>query len=231
MPVFTGKITCEEGKLKGTEVNFQFNPSEVSITKANRFNPTLTRAGNVPQWEFIGGEPRIMTLDAIFDSYLPRNSQGKDVQEQDVRTAINHLFDFMMVDDQIKSQDGQQSHLGRPPRCCLQWARDSQYQFDCYITCCTVKYTIFTSEGVPGRAELNIELTEAVDPANKSSQNPTSRGEPGRRVWLVQEGDRLDWIAFQEYGDAAQWRLIAEANHLSHPLHLVPGMVLAIPPR
>ena len=47
----------------------------------------------------------------------------------------------------------------------------------------------------------------------------------------VAEGDRLDWIAYQEYGEASEWRRIAEANHLADPLALRPGMTLAIPPR
>jgi nucleoid-associated protein YgaU len=47
----------------------------------------------------------------------------------------------------------------------------------------------------------------------------------------VSEGDRLDWIAYREYNDASEWRKIAEANRITNPLALQPGMVLVIPPR
>jgi nucleoid-associated protein YgaU len=50
-------------------------------------------------------------------------------------------------------------------------------------------------------------------------------------VYEVSEGDRLDWIAYQEYNDAREWRRIAEANHITNPLALRPGMMLVIPPR
>jgi nucleoid-associated protein YgaU len=46
---------------------------------------------------------------------------------------------------------------------------------------------------------------------------------------VVNEGDRLDWIAYREYNDAGEWRRIAEANHITNPLALQPGMTLVIP--
>ena len=34
-----------------------------------------------------------------------RTNRGRQVQESDVRTDINKLFDFMMVDDTLRQQD------------------------------------------------------------------------------------------------------------------------------
>ena len=42
--------------------------------------------------------------------------------------------------------------------------------------------------------------------------------------------DRLDLLAFEAYGDATQWRLLAAANQITDPLHLRPGQVLLLPP-
>jgi len=47
---------------------------------------------------------------------------------------------------------------------------------------------------------------------------------------VVRSGDRLDNIAAKEYGDAGNWRPIAEANNLDDPRRLQPGHVLIIPP-
>ena len=230
--VFVGNITCDEGTHKDEKVEFHFNPSEFTVTKANKYNPTANKGGNVPNWEFAGGEPRTVSLDLLFDASIPReDNRGRSVQETDVRTAINKLFDFMLVDSDLKQQDGRDSHMGRPPKCRLQWARDTQYHFRCYIASCSVKYIMFNQEGVPIRAVASLMIHEALDPTNLGGTNPTSRGEPGRRARQVLEGDRLDWIAFQEYGDANEWRRIAEANRLFNPLDVRPGMVLAIPAR
>ena len=230
--VSIGNIICIEGKHNNEKVEFHYNPAEYTVTKANKYNPAANKGGNVPNWEFSGGNPRIVSLELLFDSSMPRdNDQGKEVQEQDVRVDINKLFDFMLVDDTLKQQDGRDSHMGRPPKCRLQWARDTKNFFRCYIVNCDVKFVLFNGDGIPIRARAHMILHEALDPENLGGTNPTSRGEPGRKAWQVQEGDRLDWIAYQEYGDPNEWRRIAQANHLFDPLNLRPGMTLVVPPR
>ncbi len=230
--VFVGNITCEEGTHKDEKVEFHFNPSEYTVVKANQYNPSGNKGGNVPNWEFSGGNPRTVSLGLLFDASIPReDNRGRTVQESDVRTAINKLFDFMLVDDTLRQQDGRDSHMGRPPKCRLQWARDTRYHFRCYIASCVVQYTMFNQDGVPIRATASLLLHEALDPEQLGGTNPTSRGEPGTRARQVQEGDRLDWIAYQEYGDPNDWRLIARANYLFNPLDLRPGMILTIPAR
>lgn len=217
-----GKLEVQEGKLKGTpdgSVEFMFNPTEYSISKSNTWNLKAAKGSNVPNWEFGGGEPRTLSLELFFDAYLKKDGAS-------VRKLTNRLFNFMMVDTSLK---GQKSKMGKPPKCRLAWGADKD-QFDCYITSCQVKYTLFDEQGMPVRATATLSLKEDRDPTKLLPTNPTSIGEPGRKLWVVSEGDRLDWIAHQEYGDARQWRRIAEANRLSDPLDLPAGMTLAIPP-
>ncbi len=228
-----GRLEACEGRLAGQNnaVEFMFNPSEYTISKKNTWNLKANKSGNVPKWEFGGGEPREIQLELFFDSYLPRkNGKSKQIQKSDVRKATNQLFNFMLIDEDLKSKKPN-SKMGQPPKCRLTWGQDTKYQFDCYIQSCTVKYAMFDSTGLPVRATATISLKEVRDPKALLPTNPTSIGEPGRRVHVVQEGDRLDWIAYQEYGDARHWRRIAEANGISNPLNLYPGMVLSIPPQ
>jgi nucleoid-associated protein YgaU len=230
--VSVGNITCTEGKHNNEKVEFHFNPTEYTVAKANKFNLAANKGGNVPKWEFYGGDPRLVALELLFDSSISRtDDQGKEVEEPDVRVDVNKLFDFMVVDDTLKAQDGRDSHMGRPPQCRLQWARDTKNHFPCYIVSCEVQYILFSQDGIPIRAKARLALHEALDPEKLGGTNPTSRGEPGRKVRQVQEGDRLDWIAFQEFGDPNEWRLLADANRLFDPLHLPPGMTLVVPPR
>lgn len=228
MTLFKGRLEVTKGRLKGTEngkVEFMFNPTQYSISKANHWSREPYKGGNVPHWEFGGGDPRQLEIEIFFDSYLPR--QG--VQKDDVRKLTNRLFTFMMIDTSLKDENSQ---MGSPPLCVLIWGQDTRHQFNCYITSCTVTYTMFdTDSGMPIRATAKLTLKEVSDPEHLQPTNPTSRGEPGRRLYTVQEGDRLDLIAYREYGDAREWRHIAEANRLFNPLELRPGMVLAIPPR
>jgi Contractile injection system tube protein/LysM domain len=218
------EVNQQGATLNGQKVDFMFNPTEYAISKSNRWEPKANKSGNVPKWEFGGGDPRQMTIELFFDSYLPRNG----VQANDVRTKTNMLFKFMMIDKKLK---GSKSKMGQPPRCRLVWGQDSKYHFDCYIMSCNVRYLMFNENGIPVRATASLTLKEVADPEDLGGTNPTSLGEPGRRVHEVSEGDRLDWIAYQEYNDAREWRRIAEANHITNPLALRPGMMLVIPPR
>ncbi len=218
------KVNDPRSGLNGQKVEFMFNPSEYSIAKSNKWEMKANKSGNVPKWEFGGGDPRQMTIELFFNSYLIPKGGSLD----DVRARTNTLFKFMMIDKKLA---GKKSKMGEPPACRLVWGKDSKYHFDCYILSCTVKYTMFDETGTPIRATATLTLKEVADPENLGGTNPTSRGEPGRQLYVVSEGDRLDWIAYREYNDANEWRRIAEANHITNPLSLQPGMTLVIPPR
>lgn len=224
MALTRGKLSAQEGEQAGNAVEFMFNPTEYSVTKSNTWTYQATKAGNVPSWEFGGGGPRQLQLTLFFDTSLSRQRGG----EQNLRKVTNQLFAFMLIDQRLKSQ-AVNSQLGRPPRCRFEWGRDTPFHFECYVTDCTVNFVLFTEDGVPIRATATLTLKEVKDPENLARQNPTSGGELGRRVHVVSEGERLDWIAYQEYGDANKWKQIAEANRLCDALDLRPGMTLMIP--
>ncbi|MDX6705728.1 MAG: hypothetical protein QOI48_1574, partial [Solirubrobacteraceae bacterium] len=46
---------------------------------------------------------------------------------------------------------------------------------------------------------------------------------------VVRDGDSLASIAYQAYGDATQWRTIAQANGIDDPLRLRSGRTLSVP--
>ena len=60
-------------------------------------------------------------------------------------------------------------------------------------------------------------------------QNPTTRAIAGLKVHTVTDGDSLQSVAYQNYGDATRWRKIAEANGIDNPFALRRGSQLTIP--
>jgi nucleoid-associated protein YgaU len=88
---------------------------------------------------------------------------------------------------------------------------------------------MFKLDGTPVRAKVDVTFTQYVDLEDYKSQNPTSGGGPIQRVHTVRAGDRLDLIAAEAYGDATQWRKIAEYNRITNPTALRPGQQLGIP--
>jgi len=51
----------------------------------------------------------------------------------------------------------------------------------------------------------------------------------GRRAHVVSEGETLQSIAHQEYGQAALWRGLASFNDIDDPMRVAPGAELLIP--
>ena len=80
------------------------------------------------------------------------------------------------------------------------------------------------------RATLDVNFMQAKEEGRYPGQNPTTAGKPGYKRRLVKEGDSIDLIAFDEYGDSAMWPFIADTNNLDNPQRLRPGQILAIAP-
>ena len=109
-----------------------------------------------------------------------------------------------------------------PPKCRFVWG---SFSFVAVIPSVSVTFTMFLPSGTPVRATAKVDLIQIEDPFEQPPQNPTSRSVP-RKVWVVKAGQRLDWIAYKEFGNAAMWRYIAQANGLDNPWDLKAGQVL-----
>ena len=104
------------------------------------------------------------------------------------------------------------------------------WSFKAVITEISQKFTLFRDTGAPVRATLDVTFLQAVEEGRYPGQNPTTVGQPGYKRRVVKESETIDWIAFDEYGDSAMWRFIADTNNLDDPSKLKPGQVLAIAP-
>lgn len=195
----------------------QFNPESFNITKANAFQATPGGQGaDLGTLHFTGGVSQDMNLTLIFDSTDTGNP---------VFNLYSKLHNFAKVDTTVTDTNTQ---LSEPPWVIVQWG--SYIGFVAVVESLTEKYTYFKPDGTPLRAEVQVKLKQVAKDTSGGAQNPTSRSE-SRRTWIVEEGQRLDWIAFQEYGDSSAWRHIAEANGIDNPFSLQSGQVLKLTPR
>ncbi len=232
--MYEASIQTKEGTTK--TVTFMFNPNTVKISKSNKWEYKHIAGKDLGKWIFEGGNNRTVTFELYFDSTLSASqlsrgtgTSGAGGRPTSVRQAIDDLYSLMAVSSEKTDTN---TTLGRPVKCALNMGQDTGYAFDCIVQSFEVTLMLFDENGVPKRARGNITLQEAQDISNpQTGTNPTSVGEPGYKYWMVNEGDRLDLIAYHEYGNANEWRRIAEANHIENPLALKPGTLLAIPPR
>jgi hypothetical protein len=200
----------------GIEVHCMFNPTEYSVSKTNQFKEIQRQRGGAAPAEFQSVGSQTLKLNLMFDTY----EEGKDVSK-----LTRDLWLFMKPKERSESR---QKPKGDPIQVAFEWG---VFRFVAYITSITQQFTLFTHEGVPVRAKVDVSFTQYKDleDYHEISTNPTSGGGEIEQIWVVKAGDRIDGIAAKVYEQATQWRRIAEHNHLTNPLALRPGQILRIP--
>lgn len=187
-----------------------FNPTQLSVTRKNRYHQTRSTGSSAPDSSYAGGEPDQVTLDLFFDG------TGVLEQSETVTQRINALLDFT----QFHGEEHQPFYVHA-------WWGD--FHFRGVLTQADITYTMFDREGHPLRATVKVTLQEVVAPVVRDAQE--GRRSPDLyQTWLVSDGDRIDLIAAKVYGDPKWWRPLAAANRLRNPRVLDVGSVLLLPP-
>lgn len=210
-----GMIDDKGGEI-GTQSKVMFNPKELAFSKENKWKTNDSPKANSPSIDFSGGGGMSLKVQLYFDTYGGASPQS-------VTTLTDEIHKLMIVDPSTKNKKNKK---GRPPYVRFHWGH---VVFDGVVSSYGQKLTLFTPDGVPVRAVVDLTLTQAKDEMVYRPQNPTSAGAGGERVWTVKAGDTLPWIAFKEYNDPTDWRPIADANGLTEIRDLRPGTVLVIP--
>jgi len=196
-------------------VECMFRPKQYTFSKRNNWNTNPVTGDDTPDVLFSGGDAMTLTMDLFFDTY----EDGKDV-----RDYTNKLWKLMMVNEDLKDKENK----ARPPLCEFRWGE--AWSFKAAITSLDQTFTLFHSDGKPARSTLKVSFKQALKEGKYPGQNPTTTAKPGYKTRQVKQGDTLDWIAFDEYGDSALWRFLAETNGLDDPMKLEVGQLLAIAP-
>jgi len=199
----------------GDSVRCQYNPSEMSYSKSNKWEPKDSGGSHKPTVTFKGEGLQSISLSLTFDTYEGNGS---------VTALTDEVLGLMKpaVSEPAKNSKSKQS---RPPHLQLQWGTSKSPLV--VLSEVGSKFTLFKADGTPVRATLQLKFQEV--PPQGGGQNPTSRAAGAQRMRMIQAGDTIDWIAAKELGDAGAWRLLAEANGIDDPRRLRPGQHLLIP--
>jgi hypothetical protein len=194
-------------------IEFQFNPKELTLGKSASWARDTAKgnpSSGPPQYN--GPQPSKLTLELFFDA--------SDTQDNSVVKRVEKLFECCVPTDAslVKKKES-------PPWVLFRWG--GLTGFLAYISSVSVKYTLFTSSGVPVRATCTVTLEELAGQTPK--QNPTSGGLVPNRVHVLTAGDTLAGVAYAEYGDPTLWREVARANEIDDPMRLRPGTRLLLP--
>lgn len=198
----------------GTKIEFQFNPSQIKLSRSAFWRPVRTNVRGAPtSHEYKGPKPTSLSLEMFLDASYEENG---DVSGQ--------------VDDLLEACAPTERSAGAgtplPKFAIFGWDR---VYFRGFIEKVDVTYTMFRETGKPVRATCSIQLTET--PPGRRGQNPSSKAAGAQGAVQLVDGDTLAGLAYREYGDPSLWRLIAEANFIDDPIRVRPGMRLVIPSR
>ena len=203
-----------------------FNPESYSISKSVTWSAPQTSSGggartqskvNAPVISFGGGDSRQLTLELFFDVTSPINRNGQQIKIKDVREETNKIVTLTRIE---RDED-------QPRVCEISWGQSpvgSDFPFIGVITSLTQKFTQFTSDGKPVRANLSVTFKEFLDP-----KLDKLRTGPELTTRVIRGGDTLSSIAAEVYRNPKRWRIIAQANNIDDPRHLQVGRTFTIP--
>jgi hypothetical protein len=211
---------------QGEKIEAWFNPKEYTLGRTNKWEVKPVPGAGLPSAQFTGSDPHKLNIELLFDD--------SDARAGTVIGIAEKLKGMMEVSSKFGA-GGRNS--ARPPMVEFGWG--STLTFKAVVDSLSLQYTLFKPDGTPIRALAKLGLTQVEKATAKPSggaartnppaQNPVLISPDGLRSHMVRDGDSLQSIAYAAYGDATQWRVIAEANGIDDPVHLRRGSVLAIP--
>lgn len=240
-------------------VSFDFNPKSFKVTQKQKTakmmqaakksagtSPTGTPAGAFSQ--YLGAPPRTITFTALLseegsgllNALADMTAIGGGLKARcdmmmnwcigGPSTIFSALVGGAMTAAAAVMGIGLQQ-TNHPPMLILQWG-DPMRGFFVFgrMSNVAVDYKRFDTIGNPIRAEVACTFEEAAPDLISLLTNPTSGGEPGRRLHTMTQGDNLQNVATERYGRPGAWRDVAEANGIDDPMRVRPGRVLSMPP-
>jgi len=200
----------------GEYFEVQYNPKEFKFDKPVQWQ-AHDEQGVESTLEFQKAQPASMQVELYFDT----TSDGSDVRN----SWVNQLL--KLTNPSVSPTDGEAAELGkqRPPRVAFVWG---EFDLVGVIEAVNVTYLMFSSDGTPLRAKVQVKLKEWT-PTNDYSGGGGSAGYATSSVKLVQlqAGQTITAVAIAN-GTTAQ--AICDANGIDDPIDgAQPGDMLAVP--
>jgi hypothetical protein len=229
------------GGKKFEDIKFQFNPTELSYDKSAQVAEIDIPGLDAPLQQFIRGHAEKLTLELFFDS----TDEGMGKKATSVTEKTDLFYRLIKIESErhappicvffwnekfpgSKKADSNKGEQGSTPSN-TDWGNQRRNGFRCIVESVKQKFTMFSPEGVPLRANLTVTLREyktlqeQLDQLNLKSPDRT-------HSHVLQRGETLSSIAAQFYQHPGDWRFIADTNGIEDPRRLTAGSFLTIPP-
>lgn len=188
-------------------IPLKFNPTEYQIQKSNNFSEIPIPGLESPPLQFVRGGCEKLVAELLADT--------SDTLEDVRGKYTTRLRNLMRINPDLHA----------PPIVRLIW--DDQV-FKGVIDSLNITFVLFTPDGVPLRAKLNMTLKEYRPVEIQVKEIPTNSPDVDKVHTLVR-GETLADVSWKAYADPRLWREIARKNGIADPRHVEPGRTLSIP--
>jgi hypothetical protein len=203
------------------QIKALFNPERYTVNKSVQFAEVGIPGLDSPVLQFVRGQNEKLTLELFFDT----TDYGMVDGPTDVRDYTGAVYRLMKVNTELHA----------PPRFKLEWGAGHQLMAYgdktspwCVMESVSEEFNLFSPSGVPLRAKLNVTIREAATVKLQFQEVPRHSADRSK-LSVLQRGQTLSSLAWQEYGDPTQWRAIADANNVDNPRLVDPGSTLTVP--
>jgi nucleoid-associated protein YgaU len=198
-------------------ISVLFNPEEYTINKDINYAQTAIPGLSAPILQFVNGNMSTLEMELLVDSYEEhrKGSQIINSTGDDVRKLTQKITDLMVIHPSTHA----------PPVLLFTWASLS---FTCVLARASQRFIMFRPDGTPVRARLQVTFNEFRNGDLEAKEIKRETSDYSR--WHeVKQGETLNSIAWQAYGNPRLWRPIALRNGIDSPLALPTGLQLVVP--
>lgn len=212
----SGKATLREADNPGAGVTFGLNPTQIQFSRSVKFNrPTSANSKSDPSVQFTGTDPTQLQVQLLLDAMTVPNGS--------IQGQIDQLVAWTKVPDD--------SPASSPPRLAFTWGSlkiGKESAFLGFLEQLRVTIEMFGRDGAPRRASVSLSLKSGIY-GPPPPTNPTSGTDVSRRRRVLQRGQSLQLLAYEEFRDAGAWRAVAELNGIDDPMRLRTGREVLLP--
>lgn len=220
---------------KSEDIFVQHNPTELAFDKSAQIAEINIPGLDTPIQQFVRGQTEKLSVELFFDT----TDDGMGKNATSVTKYTDQIYQLLKIE----------SERHAPPVCIFLWndafpgrdigsrvkpeqavfSNQTRNAFKCVVESVKQKFTLFSPEGVPLRATVNVVFREYKTLDEQFPQ--LNRQSPDRtKFHVLQQGDTLAGVAGEHYARPNEWRAIADANEIEDPRRIDPGAFLRIPP-
>jgi len=211
----------------------QYNPKEFSLEKTLQHGEINIPGLDAPLQQFVRGQAEKLTVELFFDT--TENGMGKDATS--VTDHTDRIYKLAKIENESHApaivtfcwnSKFPGSSLSYAEQGSTASGNQTRNSFVGVVESVRQQFTLFSSEGVPLRATVNLVLKEyrRLDEQLKQLR----LNSPDRtHSHPVKDAETLSAIAGRYYGNSARWRFIARENDINDPRRLNAGRIITVP--